>query len=953
MAKFFHTSLSRDFFGVCAEALLDKYNPSQNPLALTHITVWVPSSRMADSLAESLLEKAGGGVLLPDIRPMGAETDDVLLFDEPEGGKVVSGFERLMFLTEFCMKNMPHAQWSKALNLAKHLDTLWKKMLLSGVEMEALESAIPEEWQTRWEDVTLYLKGLTDVYPRYLQQGHMKDETLYKIDVLKTYTAQYEKNDLANDVWVIGFSDTIDPAQAMLKALSNCDKASFIMPMDKEAFPHVFAEELLQPTHPLYGLQRFMKSWQLSASQLMSLKEDTHTSYVSLFDAVPSLGHDISTFTLCETAHLESEAETVAWAMAEKAMEKEGTCALVTSDLALAFRVQELLTHYGLFVDRTNSSPFVSTPLGTLSLQVLECMMSGYKADMLAGLVLSPVTNRGMKTYAAGTLDASLLRGMIRGTSSLGTWQTKAEITSDLSDEIKQQFMHMLDAFTAFDAQASRSLSEWLKAHLELLLNLADSPYGRSFLMREEEGLKAWQTMIQQTEHMAAQLSFKDYAERFDVLFETVSIPNRTEGAHPRLKILGPLESRLQRYDTVILGGLNEGTTPGRISPDVWLSYEQRRDLGLPPVESSIGLSAHDFLSQLYTAEVILTRRTQSDDGTTLPSRFLMRLKSTMGTKSYEKLIQKGRVIVDAAEGRRLAGESAPLTDYAAIHVSTDASPKAWSPSYVKDMMGCPYKAYMRKGAGVDALEPYNKSPDAALRGTLIHEVLSTFCSEHARLEISHKDIDTQKLIDCARSLLEKELPAAVQAVWMTRFEKLAPDIITFWHERLSSGWHQQALEEKATSTQTPVPLFSVIDRVDGDNAGHLSILDYKTGTLPTKKDVLTGAQPQLILEAMAWLEAHHHSTVKELLYFRLPAGSRDGAKAMYVANNEGQVETLMEQATAGLSTLKALYQGEDKTWPAVAGGVSAVKLEGACEMCDYSGICRVREWVSKEGVIA
>ena len=38
-------------------------------------------------------------------------------------------------------------------------------------------------------------------------------------------------------------------------------------------------------------------------------------------------------------------------------------------------------------------------------------------------------------------------------------------------------------------------------------------------------------------------------------------------GRHPRLAILGPLEARLQAFDVMVLGGLNEGTWPAPPPP--------------------------------------------------------------------------------------------------------------------------------------------------------------------------------------------------------------------------------------------------------------------------------------------------------------------------------------------------------------------------------------------------
>ena len=60
------------------------------------------------------------------------------------------------------------------------------------------------------------------------------------------------------------------------------------------------------------------------------------------------------------------------------------------------------------------------------------------------------------------------------------------------------------------------------------------------------------------------------------------------------MRILGPLEARLQTFDRVVLGGLNEGAWPPETRNDPWLSRPMRRELGLDPPERRIGLAAHD-----------------------------------------------------------------------------------------------------------------------------------------------------------------------------------------------------------------------------------------------------------------------------------------------------------------------------------------------------------------------
>ena len=87
----------------------------------------------------------------------------------------------------------------------------------------------------------------------------------------------------------------------------------------------------------------------------------------------------------------------------------------------------------------------------------------------------------------------------------------------------------------------------------------------------------------------------------------------RRGGLDPRIHIWGALEARLQSVDMIVLGGLNEGTWPGRTRLDPLLSRPMRAALALEPPERRIGLAAHDFAQALGHREVWLTRADRQD----------------------------------------------------------------------------------------------------------------------------------------------------------------------------------------------------------------------------------------------------------------------------------------------------------------------------------------------------
>ena len=77
---------------------------------------------------------------------------------------------------------------------------------------------------------------------------------------------------------------------------------------------------------------------------------------------------------------------------------------------------------------------------------------------------------------------------------------------------------------------------------------------------------------------------------------------------HRAIAILGPLEARLQYFDRIILGGLNEGVWPQNAPADPWFSRPMRETLCLEQPERRIGLQAHDFASLASGPEVLFTR---------------------------------------------------------------------------------------------------------------------------------------------------------------------------------------------------------------------------------------------------------------------------------------------------------------------------------------------------------
>ncbi len=217
-----------------------------------------------------------------------------------------------------------------------------------------------------------------------------------------------------------------------------------------------------------------------------------------------------------------------------------------------------------------------------------------------------------------------------------GLKELRAIVQADFFDEevrkdVTNWFDVVADILKSF-AQALKGeapLAQLLSLHVEAAEALAktQSEDGGARLWRGDAG-RAAQTLVAELFVEANGIPSIDagsYAALFRALTEEKAV-RPAYGLHPRLSILGPLEARLQRFDLVVLGGLNEGTWPQEAPVDPWLSRPMRRTLGLEQPERAIGLSAHDFATLAAGPRVVLTRSRKVDGSPAVASRWLQRL---------------------------------------------------------------------------------------------------------------------------------------------------------------------------------------------------------------------------------------------------------------------------------------------------------------------------------------
>jgi ATP-dependent helicase/nuclease subunit B len=424
-------------------------------------------------------------------------------------------------------------------------------------------------------------------------------------------------------------------------------------------------------------------------------------------------------------------------------------------------------------------------------------------------------------------------------------------------------------------------------------------------------------------------------------LFRSLAMktPVRTAfGQHPRLAILGPLEARLQSFDLIILGGLNEGSWPQAAGTDPWFSRPMRASLGLEQPERSIGLSAHDFAMLAAGPQVLLTRALKADGAPTIASRWLQRIEQLIHGLKLDAALEPSCDYAGIAARMMEVERGKPMPRPAPTPPVVDR-PRRLSVTEIETWLRDPYAIYAKHVLKLRPLHALDEPIGPLERGNALHKALETFITEHPG---PLPEDAADRLMQIADNVFaEAGIPKAALALWRPRFQSAALSFIEVERQRratITLSHVEMHGTRKFFAPGGDFVLSGQADRIDILEDGSAAILDYKTGAIPSNPQVQELLAPQLPLEGAILAEGGFPDIGKriaeELIYLSLADG-RKAAKPIAIEN----AAELAQKAAALLTQRIAWFDQETTPY------LSRVRPYRTDSVGDYDHLARVREW--------
>lgn len=959
-------------------------------LDLARWTILLPTRRAVRELEDIFLRLVERrSVLLPRISPIGDIDEDLL---PPEGhpddlGTPLSAPGQLLVLMDLIdewARYHPHSRLAREVAAAPHqAGGLAASLadLLSAIETEDTDlSKLPElyslETARHREAILEFLAIARERYPARLIAEKVIGPQARRSAVLRREAERLTLAATSRPFIAAGSTGSIPATCTLLKAIAGLPNGAVVLPgldlgMDGESW------QAVGPTHPQHALKQLLarlgagredvrllgeapagpRAW--LAGELMRPAETAHLWRQALQDRQAQIAAGMEGVELVEAQSLEEEALVAALILRECLETPGRSGCLVTPDRQLARRVKAELRRWNIDIDDSAGEPLARFGGASLLDLLLEGLLTGFSAVTLAALLRHDLARFGAAPEEArrhaGLIELALLRTGT-GAPVIGGLSHALRIAAE---EQKRRSLHLLLArvsaaqweeaalhcgrIAAVLAPLQSDQPESLAGHLQRLAAACEAMAGEAFWQGEggAELRAAFDLLIEESRFLSACDFPRAAAVIRQVLRATPVRARRRQ--HLPLSILGLLEARLIRADVMVLAGLNEGSWPGAPDCGPWINRPMRDVLDMKQPEAQIGQTAHDFAQAFGNPQVKLLWSRRIGDVPSTPSRWIHRLQMILETAKpgharaaspwpalARSLSQPGRVTP--------IGKPKPKPPVA-------LRPKGLSVTRIEKLIRDPYAIYARYVLGLEPVRPVSAMPDPARRGIIFHAAIGDFLE--AFPDRLPADIAGELEKHGRRHFAAIADYPGLAGFWWPRFRRIA-----LWMaetEPASRADAVQVLAEREGMLELAIGggsfrLSCRADRIDMLADGSARIIDYKTGRIPSGKQVESGLSPQLTLQAAILARGGFRGIaardVSGIGYVKLSGGDPAGEASPVKVD----VMALSGLHLAKLEALLSSYASAEQAY------LPRAIVEKEDDAGDYDHLSRHREWTLSGG---
>ena len=940
---------------------------ADNPLELANVLFLLPNRRACVSLRDAFVRDNGlKPSILPQIVPIADADEDEIFLNGSANSEVlrqlppaIDNYERLFLFTrliiskpaEYGLPEMTFAQaFALAQDLAKLMDVFYNEQL----SFDGLKNLVPEQYAVHWQETLNFLQIISKYWPQILQERGLCDMVNRKNALLKAQAEIWQNNKPSGQVVAAGITALFPGLKQLLKTIKNLPNGEiYFYGLDKQLEDEAW--EQADESHPQYELKQLLEFLQISRFEVKDAVKPHNAAREKLVsemmrpalstlewrslsaDSLPSEATE--NLHLITTEDMGQEASVIAVIMRDTLNTASKTAALVTTDRNLARRVAAELERWQIKIDDSAGKPLHLTPVGIYLRSILEVLEADFSDSSVLALLKSP--------FIRLNSDLASVRRRVRDYELALRTPAYSCIKKEIPEKLLQDVVLLkqtIRPLAELYANPQADFTVLLQTHLQVAEALSGSKNGGGdkVLWRGDDGRKAaalFSKVLPQLK-VLEQIDPKQYAAVLTRLMATETV-RPLYGTHPRLKILGPIEARFNQYDVVIVGEVNEGVWPVLPSSDPWMSRPMKKDFGMPLPEKAIGVMAADFCQLMCAPEVYLTRAKRVTGTPMNKSRWLLRLETVL--KAYGK---EAETLLDYKYTSLARLQDTPAVQdkivVPAPKPPIESRPRRLSASWLERLICDPYSVFAAKILRLKQLDAPDKDLSFADYGNLIHGILEEFNTKFPQELPSDA---REQLINIGLNKFQSaEISAELRAFWWPSFVKTVDWVLA--QEAICRPDIKQIYNEVEGQMEFAAPAGPFIaearaDRLNFNKDGSIDIIDYKTGSIRSNKQVHAGYAPQLPIEGLIAASGGFSKNGR-----KIPTGKVNKLSYWRLGNKITEItetDKVLAQTRENLQKLISAFDFETTPYLARPNPKYVPKYS------EYDHLERIKEWATEE----
>jgi ATP-dependent helicase/nuclease subunit B len=822
------SSSKETFIDELVNFIIDNYRED-----FSKLKILLPNGLICSELQHSLIKRLGT-IILPNIIPISAlvaEEEEIFKIPSEQIGAITRLEEKLTLSEVISSYKNLNYDLSQSLRLSPALAQLFFDFEANNLEFKNIQNLPKLDESEHWNMIYNFLSFAQLEWLNKVKS--MKKMTRASYQTL-IFEAEINRLKCNQDEFLIiaGVVGNSEITNNFIRNASKLSNAYLILP----PFNEKALTNKLNPENPFYKIQKLLIGLDNNQQDIKTLG----TPQPGILDKLLSESESVLYNDNLEYIELENafhEAEYIALKCQENISNNpECRIAIITHAQEAKEQCATFLDKYGLKYNDLFGEDIIKHQGISLIILIAELLYSKFSTKNLFSL---------LSHQAISDKDANEIKNIIRKNNRLASSleAIKQTISKHGSPQVINKFYDIANLIAQptdsndFHYLLKRTLQFSEKLIPDIWIKYSDINSPLSEIMH-----KKWSVQVGDT-------------EIFPELIKQVLEGGRISGTKSNNNIIlcRPSDTALINYDLVIISDINENRYPKSTLGSPWLNLQMQKELGLDSKISAIGSTLYEFYLNIHNKKTILTRSKKSGGTQTLPSPFILHLQYILGNK-----LRKKTAIIKPINSIKIQKEIVATGDY---------FPKQISATDIETLIRSPYNFYTKKILKLRKMNEISDKPSLADFGNFFHQIAEDYTNNFPNSSIEDLSGEYLKKLD---------IPEYSKKSWMTKILSIAPEFIKFEKSRRQEiasvhceikGTLQLNIKGKK------IDILAIADRIEVGKDGNVYIMDYKTGAIPTRTDVLSGLSPQLIVESIILAEGGFNIPsihVKKIIYVKI-----------------------------------------------------------------------------------